>query len=144
MALYSRRQLLLILLLAGAAGAGLAIDHWRRAQPELAERLETLDRSTPRPALIPRPRGPGATDTDRAARAGPRRPRRAPPPGPVDVNAATEAELTQLPGVSPALASRIIAGRPFAAIDDLGRVPGLRRVTLERLRPFVTVASAEP
>jgi len=46
--------------------------------------------------------------------------------------------------VSPALASRIVAARPFAAIDDLGRVRGLRRATLERLRPFVTVASAEP
>src|SRR4029079_16629344 len=114
MALYSRRQLLLILLLAGAAGAGLAIDHWRRAQPELAERLETLDPSTTRPALLPRPRGTGATDNHGAARAGPRRPRRAPPPGPVDVNAATEAELTQLPGVSPALASGIVAARPLA------------------------------
>ena len=144
MALYSRRQLLLILLLAGAAGAGLAIDHWRRARPELAERLETLDRSAPRPPLVVRSRGPGAPEPDTAGRAVSRRPRREPPSRPIDVNAATEAELTQLPGVSPALASRIVAARPFTAIDDLGRVRGLRRTTLERLRPFVTVASAEP
>src|SRR5690242_12246948 len=108
MALYSRRQLLLILLLAGAAGAGLGIDHWRRAQPELAERLETLDRSAPRPSPPARPRRAGAPpvapagDAARGAesppRAGPRRPRREPPAGPIDVNAATEAELTRLPG----------------------------------------------
>jgi DNA uptake protein ComE-like DNA-binding protein len=144
MALYSRRQLLLILLLAGAAGAGLAIDHWRRARPELAERLETLDRSTARPPLVARPGASSTAEADRAPRAAFRRPHREPPPQPIDVNAATEAELTQLPGVSPALASRIVAARPFAAIDDLARVRGLRRATLERLRPFVTVASTEP
>jgi DNA uptake protein ComE-like DNA-binding protein len=42
--------------------------------------------------------------------------------------------------VGAALASRIVAARPFAEVEDLRRVRGLRRATLERLRPFVTVA----
>lgn len=128
MALYSRHQLLLILLLAGAAGAGLAIDHWRRARPELTERLEALDRVERRETAPSLPR------------AAARRPRPVPPAQPLDVNVASEAELARLPGVGAALASRIVAARPFAEVEDLRRVRGLRRATLERLRPFVTVA----
>ena len=45
MTLYTRHQLLLVLLIVGAAGAGLAIDHWRRASPDLVERLEHADRA---------------------------------------------------------------------------------------------------
>jgi competence protein ComEA len=43
----------------------------------------------------------------------------------------------RLPGVGPALAARIVAARPFAEVDDLRRVRGLRTVLLERLRPLV-------
>jgi hypothetical protein len=57
--LYTRRQLLLILLATAAAAVGLGIDHWRRARPELAERLETLDRAAPRDPLPRPPRPPG-------------------------------------------------------------------------------------
>jgi DNA uptake protein ComE-like DNA-binding protein len=41
--------------------------------------------------------------------------------------------------VGPALASRIVAARPFADVDELRRVKGVRRATLERLRPHVIV-----
>lgn len=113
MTLYTRPQLLLVLLLTGAAAGGLAIDHWRRARPDLAERLEALDRAERR---SPDP---------------------APGPQPLDVNRASEPELAGLPGVGPALASRIVAARPFADIDDLRRVRGVRHRTLERLRARV-------
>jgi DNA uptake protein ComE-like DNA-binding protein len=125
MTLYTRHQLLLILLLTGAAGAGVAVDHWRRARPELAERLEALDRAQ-RPDTAPS-----------APRAPTRRPRSAPSAAPVDVNRASETELAELPGVGPALASRIVAARPFADVDELRRVRGMRRATFERLRPLV-------
>lgn len=123
---YTRRQLLLILLLGGAAGAGLAVDHWRRARPDLADRLEALDRVGSGEPAPPPPRTPA------------RRARPAPTSGLLDVNRATEPELARLPGVGPALAARIVAARPFAEVDELRRVKGLRRGTLERLRPFVT------
>ena len=147
MSLYTPRQLLLIVLLVGAAGAGLAIDHARRAQPDLVERLERLDRvERPEPTAASRSSG-GApvmpeTRTSAPARAprepGPARRVREPPPAePVDINRASEPELVRLPGVSPALAARIVAARPFADVDDLRRVRGLRRGLFERLRPLV-------
>lgn len=45
MALYTRRQLVLLVLLVAAAAAGLAVREWRAAYPEMAQRLEELDRS---------------------------------------------------------------------------------------------------
>ena len=73
MTLYTRHQLLLVLLLVGAAGAGLAIDHWRRASPELVERLERLDRVERAVPPAPAPREPrrapeGARGRERAGR----------------------------------------------------------------------------
>jgi DNA uptake protein ComE-like DNA-binding protein len=127
MMLYTRHQLFLILLLTSAAAAGLAVDHWRRARPDLAERLEALDR-TERPDRDPVLARPPA--------------RRSPPAAafqPLDVNRASEPELARLPGVGPALASRIVAARPFADVDELRRVKGVRRATLERLRLHVIV-----
>jgi competence protein ComEA len=65
-----------------------------------------------------------------------------PPAGPVDINRASLADLTRLPGVGPALASRILQAReregPFTSIDDLRRVRGVGPSKLERLRPHVT------
>jgi DNA uptake protein ComE-like DNA-binding protein len=127
MTFYSRHQVLLVLLLAGAAGAGLAIDQWRRARPDLVERLEALDREHAAPAI---------------AWQRPPRPATASPPPPLDVNRATATELADLPGIGPALAARIVAARPFADVGELRRVRGLRRGTLERLRAHLTTGAA--
>jgi len=43
----------------------------------------------------------------------------------ININNAAKAELEKLPGVGPAIAARIIEGRPFATIDDLRRIKGL-------------------
>jgi DNA uptake protein ComE-like DNA-binding protein len=127
MTLYTRHQLLLVLVLTAAASAGLAIEHWRRARPELAERLEAFDRTERPEATPPSSRAPG-----RSSRA-------MPVAAPLDVNHASETELADLPGVGPALASRIVAARPFTNVEELGRVRGMRRGLLDRLRPLVAV-----
>jgi DNA uptake protein ComE-like DNA-binding protein len=133
---YTRYQLLLVLLLVGASGAGLAIEQWQRARPDLALRLETLDRVEPARAEVARPRRPPRDEPrPRAAPGADRQPARA---APLDVNHASEAELARLPGIGPALAARIVAARPFEDVDALRRVRGLRRSTLERLRPSVS------
>src|SRR3989441_11816414 len=46
---YTRYQLIVLLVLLGAAGLGLAVGHWRRAHPDLSDRLEQFER-TPRAA----------------------------------------------------------------------------------------------
>ncbi len=57
--------------------------------------------------------------------------------GKVDINHASVVELETLPGVGPAMAARIIAGRPYSKVEDLKRVKGIGDKTLEKLQPFV-------
>jgi competence protein ComEA len=61
---------------------------------------------------------------------------------PVDVNTADEATLQSLPGVGPALSKLIVAGRPFASVDDLAKVKGIGPAKLAALRNLVTVGGA--
>lgn len=42
--------------------------------------------------------------------------------------------------VGDALAQRIVAGRPYAAVDDLKRVSGIGARSLDGFRPFVVVS----
>ena len=64
-------------------------------------------------------------------------------PGPVNLNAATPAELQELPGIGPALAGRIVQWRTdhgkFQTVEDLQKVPGVGPKKLERLRPLIRV-----
>jgi helix-hairpin-helix protein len=130
--LYTRHQLALLLTLIGAAGAGVAVDHWRRAHPDVAEGLELLDRAPPPPLAPPALRRPPAPRPSVA-------PKGAEPAPPVDLNRAPIDELERLPGIGRAIATRIAHARPFASVDDLGRVPGLRGARLARVRTLVTV-----
>lgn len=61
----------------------------------------------------------------------------------IDMNTASAAEMTLLPGVGPQLADRIIADRAmngrFRSIDDLGRVPGIGEITIDRMRPYIVI-----
>jgi competence protein ComEA len=60
----------------------------------------------------------------------------------LDVNSASAVELRHLPGVGEKLAQRIVAERrqrPFRDVDDLRRVKGIGKATLEQIRPFVQV-----
>lgn len=57
--------------------------------------------------------------------------------GKLSINKASAQGLEGLPGVGPALAGRIVAGRPYRSVDDLDRVKGIGKKTLEKLRPLV-------
>lgn len=65
------------------------------------------------------------------------------PSGLVDLNTADAAALETLPGVGPALATRILAWRdengPFRAVDELLAVAGIGEKTLAGFRDLVTV-----
>lgn len=59
----------------------------------------------------------------------------------INLNTATLAELDQLPGISPRLASRIIVARqnkPFQSLADLDAVPGVGKKLLEKLADRVS------
>ncbi len=61
-------------------------------------------------------------------------------PNLVDVNTASESELRSVRGIGKVLAQRIMAERPFAALEDLARVPGLNAVKVAELRNQLTVS----
>lgn len=63
----------------------------------------------------------------------------------IDPNVAGEIELDRLPGIGPARALQIVREReesgPFASVEDLVRVPGIGAASIERIRPFLRIAS---
>lgn len=148
--LYPGPQLRLLILLALTLLVGLGVREWRAGFPDAAERLERLDRedsaplapdaATPsvRPDPPPRRAAPATTPGASPAPAPP-----ALPPEPLDVNHADAGALARLPGVSPALAQRIVEERErrgrFDSPDALRYVLGMGPKKLAAIRPFITV-----
>src|SRR5947208_1458625 len=58
------------------------------------------------------------------------------PLGRIDVNTATEKELTTVPGIGHVMAARIIAARPFRSADDLKKVSGIGDKKYAQIRPY--------
>ena len=58
--------------------------------------------------------------------------------GKVDLNSGTEKDLDALPGIGPASAKKIIAGRPYSSVADLSKT-GIPAKTIEKITPLVTV-----
>jgi DNA uptake protein ComE-like DNA-binding protein len=56
--------------------------------------------------------------------------------GKIDINTATEKELTMVPGIGHVIAARIIAARPFRRADDLRRVSGIGDKKYAQIRPY--------
>ena len=59
----------------------------------------------------------------------------------VDLNKATVEELEELPGVGPATAKKIVAGRPYTKVDDLAKA-GVPARVITSIRSKVHVAEA--
>ena len=55
-------------------------------------------------------------------------------PKQVDINKATATELAAMRGVGPAIAARIIEGRPYKSVDDLLKVSGIGQKKLETIK----------
>jgi DNA uptake protein ComE-like DNA-binding protein len=63
-------------------------------------------------------------------------------PGHLDLNRASAKDLEALPGVGPATAQKIIAGRPYRSIDDLARA-GVPKSTIDKIASQVYVRGGE-
>ena len=124
--LYSRPQLRLLLVFAALFLAGLGVREWRAGFPDMADRLERFDREEALPPLLPPARGESRSVSSRAPakvasvagttpssepRGAPPPPPATPDPRPLDLNRASAAELSRLPGVGAALAQRIVQER---------------------------------
>ena len=63
--------------------------------------------------------------------------------GLVNINTANATQLTQLPGVGPAVAQKIIdyrtANGPFTSVDDLTKVPGIGAAKLAQIKSHARV-----
>lgn len=61
----------------------------------------------------------------------------------VDINQGSIDELISLRGIGESLAQRIIDQRPYQALEELTRVPGINQVKLASLAPFITIVKTE-
>jgi len=64
----------------------------------------------------------------------------------IDINSASVAELTALPGIGPAKAAAIVEQReraPFKSVSDLTKVSGIGERTLEEIRDQISVGGAD-
>jgi competence protein ComEA len=66
---------------------------------------------------------------------------------PIDLNSADGAALESIPGIGKSLSQRILAFRekngPFQSVDDLLKVQGIGEKSIQKLRPYLTVAKAK-
>lgn len=64
----------------------------------------------------------------------------------VDLNTASQAQLETIKGVGPAKAKAILEYRakngPFKSVDDLDKVKGFGKKTVDKMRPEVTVGGS--
>jgi len=120
-------------LLSALIGA-VAVPGWAQAPQTAPARAAPPPAARPAPAATAAP-APAATPAPAAAQpaAASRR---------VDINTATEAQLDALPGVGPARAKAIVAGRPYSDVKELevkkvlpaGVLPGIRdRIALANI-----------
>ena len=58
---------------------------------------------------------------------------------PIDLNTASKEHLQEIPGVGPVTAAKITAAKPYRSVEDLLKIPGIGKKTLEKMRPCVTV-----
>ena len=122
--------------LAFALLVGLASPGWAQApqpsRPATVPARPPAPVATPAPVAIPaRPTAPVATPAPSAAATGNR----------IDINAAPESQLDSLPGIGPARAKAIVAGRPYEDVQDLVKKKVLTAGVLAGIKDRIALAN---
>jgi DNA uptake protein ComE-like DNA-binding protein len=99
-----------------------------KGRPRATRASPSILSSTPKPTAPIRPGYSGEPKKSHA--------KEKTPLGKIDINTATEKELTTVPGIGHVMAARIIAARPFRSADDLKRVSGIGDKKYEQIRPY--------
>ena len=63
------------------------------------------------------------------------------PTGPIDINTGSQSDLESVKGIGPATAKKIIAGRPYASVNDLSKA-GITAKQLAEISPSLKVSGA--
>lgn len=63
---------------------------------------------------------------------------------PIDLNTATVAEITLIPGLPDPVAHAIFRNRPYGKMEDLLRVPGIKERRLEMIQPYIFLSTTDP
>lgn len=61
----------------------------------------------------------------------------------IDINSASQKELENLPAIGPVTAERIIEGRPYRSVNDLTRVKGIGKKTLDKIKHLIVAGEAK-
>jgi len=101
-----------------------------KARPRATRPANTFPRFSASPALTPSTAAASPAETKKSHA------KEKPALGKIDINTATEKELTTVPGIGHVMAARIIAARPFHSADDLKRVSGIGDKKYMLIRPY--------
>ena len=130
---FTRQEQIAVLFLASALIAGGVVTLIKRHHPKFAPEFRLEERTEP-----------SEPETVLAPEEGPRTaPAQDPPIEKVNINTAPIEDLMGLPGIGPKTAVAIATYRKehgkFQKLEDLTKVKGIGKKTLERLNPFIKI-----
>ena len=133
----NRKEQIIVLILCGTLGVGAAVSYLKNRYPDRIEDFGVVKDAVSPLDVESAGRGGGDTKAalpDSGGRQGGTS---------IELNIASAEDFERLPGIGPHLARRIVEYRrktgPFNRVEDLEKVKGIGKKTLEKLRPFVRV-----